>query len=169
MRNRRKNPRVRARGMAVHVSVGGKRHPCVVDNISIGGLFVRTDSLLEVGTEVRIDLVRPGWKKALQLDARIVTRTDATAANAAKKAPGMGVQFTGVRGEQRERLQKLLVELGLSPEAAAAGDESEAPTDELDPAAMIEAMRVPMPSGAGPQQSPAAPMDPLDPQPSLSL
>src|SRR5437868_11307980 len=113
MRNRRKNPRVRARGMAVHVNAAGKRHACHVENISMGGLFVRTDDLLDVGTIVRIDMVRPGWKKLLQLGGRIVTRNDAASAAANKALPGMGVEFTGLTAEQRERLQKLLADLGL--------------------------------------------------------
>ena len=34
----------------------------------MGGLFVRTDRLEEVGTEIFVDLVKPGWKRQLTLN-----------------------------------------------------------------------------------------------------
>jgi len=162
VRNRRKNPRVRARGLAVHVSANGRRHPCVVENISIGGLFIRTDSLLELGSEVRVDLVRPGWKKMLQLGARIVSRTDAGGSHA-KLTPGMGVQFFGVRGEQRDKLELLLHELGLPPEAGQ--PIPVVPTlDELD-ATQIDPLDPNPPLPGLSLHEPPEPLEPLDPQP----
>lgn len=160
MRNRRKNPRIRARGLAVHVSANGRRHPCVVENISIGGLFIRTDSLLDLNTDLRVDLVRPGWKKALQLGARVVSRTDPVAAHVSKVAPGMGVQFFGLRGEQRDRLEQLLVELGLPAGA------TEAPQETQPPDFDFESMRVPPTPPARPNPQPIE-LDPLDPQPEI--
>ena len=160
MRNRRKNPRIRARGLAVHVSANGRRHPCVVENISIGGLFIRTDSLLDLNTDLRVDLVRPGWKKALQLGARVVSRTDPVAAHVSKVAPGMGVQFFGLRGEQRDRLEQLLVELGLPAGA------TEAPQETQPPDFDFESMRGPPTPPSRPNPQPIE-LDPLDPQPEI--
>lgn len=50
--NRRKHARVRARGIAAHLRGPLGRSACQVENISIGGLFVRTDQVLDVGTQL---------------------------------------------------------------------------------------------------------------------
>ncbi len=84
----------------------------MVENISLGGLFVRTDKLQEVGTEFFVDVVSPGWKRALTLLARITSRVDALDSRVSKRPPGMGIQFLRVDEKQRERLRKLLAELG---------------------------------------------------------
>jgi uncharacterized protein (TIGR02266 family) len=84
----------------------------MVENISLGGLFVRTDKLEEVGTEFFVDVVSPGWKRALTLQARITSRVDALDSRVSKRPPGMGIQFLRVDDKQRERLRKLLAELG---------------------------------------------------------
>ena len=84
----------------------------MVENISLGGLFVRTDKLQEVGTEFFVDVVSPGWKRALTLQARITSRVDALDSRISKRPPGMGMQFLRVDDKQRERLRKLLAELG---------------------------------------------------------
>ena len=159
MRNRRKSPRVRARGLAVHVSANGRRHPCVVENISVGGLFIRTDSLLDLGAEVQVDLVRPGWKKMLQLGARIVSRTDAGGRDA-RQPPGMGVQFFGVRGEQRDKLDVLLQELGLPPEAGQPIPVSRP----LDQAGLLDPLDPNPPLRGLPSLEPIDPHPPLDGQ-----
>ncbi|MGZ6143768.1 MAG: PilZ domain-containing protein, partial [Myxococcales bacterium] len=41
--NRRRFPRVRARGVAAHLRTEHGRAACQVENVSLGGLFVRTD------------------------------------------------------------------------------------------------------------------------------
>lgn len=117
MRQKRHAPRVRARGLAVHVSTAGKRLPCVAENISIGGLFVRTDEELPVGTDVRLDVVRPGWKKVLTLGARVVSRIDPSTAQVKRMRPGIGMQFFSLVADQRTRLQGLLEELGIDKAA----------------------------------------------------
>jgi hypothetical protein len=122
--NRRKHPRVRATGIAAHVRGPADRFPCVVENISSGGLFVRTDRLLDVGVQLEIDLVRPGWKRPLSFFARVTSRIDPLAGRYAHRTPGMGMQFFGKMDEEvRTRLHSLLHELGAPdpvPEAAEA-------------------------------------------------
>jgi hypothetical protein len=122
--NRRKHPRVRATGIAAHVRGPADRFPCVVENISSGGLFVRTDRLLDVGVQLEIDLVRPGWKRPLSFFARVTSRIDPLAGRYAHRTPGMGMQFFGKMDEEvRTRLHSVLHELGApdpAPEAAEA-------------------------------------------------
>ncbi len=111
--NRRRHPRVRADGIVAHLRGPTGRYPCNVENISIGGLFVRTDRVLNVGTQLELDLVRPGWKRGLSFFVRVTSRIDPLAGRFAKVTPGMGLQFFGKLPEaHRERLQALLRELG---------------------------------------------------------
>jgi Tfp pilus assembly protein PilZ len=114
--NRRQHPRVSAQGLAAHLRTAGGRIQCVVENISLGGLFVRTDRLQDVGAEISVDLVKPGWKRQLTLPARITSRVDALEGTLARRTPGMGIQFTQVDDVRHERLVSLLRELGASDE-----------------------------------------------------
>jgi Tfp pilus assembly protein PilZ len=111
-RNRRKHPRVRAKGVAAHLRTEQGRTPCVVENVSAGGLFVRTDRLEEVGAEIFVDLVKPGWKRALTLNAKVTSRIDAIDGRLARRPPGMGLQFVRIDDKQFARLRSLLREQG---------------------------------------------------------
>jgi hypothetical protein len=137
--NRRKHPRVRATGIAAHVRGPADRFPCVVENISSGGLFVRTDRLLDVGVQLEIDLVRPGWKRQLSFFARVTSRIDPLAGRYAHRTPGMGMQFFGRMDEElRGRLLSLLRELGAPEPAPEAADAMELEPDELAEELLLE-------------------------------
>lgn len=82
----------------------------------MGGLFVRTDHLEEVGTEIFVDLLKSGWKRQLTLNARITSRVDSVAGPVSKRMPGMGIQFLRLDDKQHARLQSLLRELGAPEE-----------------------------------------------------
>lgn len=73
---------------------------------------MRTDRLYEVGQELSVDLVRPGWKKQLTLTVRVTSRIDALDGRLSQRPPGLGLQFAGLTDEQHERLRVLLRELG---------------------------------------------------------
>src|SRR4051812_49184647 len=115
-KNQRRFPRVRARGVAAHLRTEHGRTACQVENVSMGGIFVRTDRLEEVGAEIFVDLVSPGWKKQLSLSARITTRIDALDSRISKRMPGMGLQFIQLDDKQHDRLASLLRELGAPEE-----------------------------------------------------
>src|SRR5258706_14134853 len=82
----------------------------------MGGLFARTDRLEEVGVEIFVDLVKPGWKRQLTLNARITSRLDAVDGRLSKRMPGMGIQFVKLDDKQHDRLISLLRELGAPEE-----------------------------------------------------
>ena len=110
--NRRKHPRVRAPGLAAHLRGPLGRTPCQVENLSIGGLYVRTDQVLDVGTQLEVDLVKPGWKRAVSFFVRVTSRIDPLAGRFAKMTPGMGLQFFGkMDDEHGEWLRAILREL----------------------------------------------------------
>jgi Tfp pilus assembly protein PilZ len=98
--------------VAAHLRTDKGRTPATVENVSAGGLFVRTDELQQVGAEIFVDLVKPGWKRALTLRARVTSRVDAIEGRLAHRAPGMGLQFQQVDDRQFQRLRSLLRELG---------------------------------------------------------
>jgi Tfp pilus assembly protein PilZ len=134
--NRRRYPRVRAQGLAAHLRTGRGRTQCVVENISLGGLFLRTDCLEDVGTNVSLLLVKPGWKKQLTLTARVTSRIEALAGQA-RRVPGLGLQFTDVDGDCHERLRSLLRQLGApesQPEVTLPDDSVEVELRALEPA-----------------------------------
>ena len=116
-RNRRQHTRVRARGLAAHLRMPAGRVACQVENISLGGMFVRTDRLAEVGTDLFVDMVRPGWKRQLTLAARVSSRVDAIDGKLSRRMPGMGLMFVQIDQKQHERLTVLLRELGAPAEA----------------------------------------------------
>lgn len=148
--NRRRYPRVRARGVAAHLRTEHGRSACQVENVSLGGLFVRTDRLEEVGAEIFVDLVRPGWKRQLTLTARITSRVDALDGRLSKRMPGMGMQFMRLDDKQHDRLRQLLRELG-APE-----DEQEVTLEDEHAEVELRALDF--------DQEPA---EPLDPQPQM--
>jgi PilZ domain-containing protein len=118
--NKRKHPRVRARGVAANVRAQEVlKTGCVVENISAGGLLVRTDQVLEPGTPVVMDLVRPGMKKLLKVSGRVVGRVEKVP-NSPATVPGLRVQFDPMPDETNERLVQLLRDLGLSLEEGTA-------------------------------------------------
>lgn len=111
----------------------------------MGGIFVRTDRLEEVGSQIFVDLVKPGWKRQLTVTARITSRVDAIDSRLSNRMPGMGLQFIGLDEKQRARLLSLLRELG-------------APEEDLQ-------VTLPGDGAQGEAQTPAPHAEPLDPQP----
>jgi Tfp pilus assembly protein PilZ len=153
--NQRRWPRVRAQGVAAHLRGTQGRVACQVENVSLGGLFVRTDHLEEVGTEIAVDLVRPGWKKQLTLTARVSSRVDALDGRITKRMPGLGMQFLKVDDKQFERLRQLLRELGAPDE------EGEVTLDSHETEPELRAREVELDAREEPE--------PLDPQPEPQL
>ena len=136
---------MRAQGLAAHLRTDTGRMQCLVENISLGGMFVRTDKLEQVGTDVAVLLVKPGWKKQLTLTARITSRIDGLAGQV-KRIPGMGLQFTAMDGDCHERLRSLLRQLGAPDEQAGVvveDDSVEVELRALDPSPPAPAPRAP--------------------------
>ena len=153
---RRRWARVRAKGVAAHLRTEHGRSQCVVENVSLGGLFVRTDRLEEVGNEIAVDLVKPGWKKQLTLSARVTSRVDALDGKLSKRMPGMGMQFLQLDDKQHERLLQLLRELGAPEEALEITLEEDESATLPEEHAELELREL---------EADLPPAEPLDPQP----
>jgi len=112
MQEKRRYKRVRAQGIAAHIWVENMSSSAVIENISLGGLFIRTPRPLPTHTVLAIALVKPGLKRPLRLSGRVVATVDPVEAGRQSSAPGMGVEFDPPSADSAERLNQLLVGLG---------------------------------------------------------
>jgi hypothetical protein len=99
--SRRFHSRVEARGgVYVYWRSAGQEHLAPVRNLSIGGLFIETDTPTVAGMSAELDfLVQEG-----QIRADAVVRH-------AEPGRGLGLRFTAVRNEDRLRLEELVKRL----------------------------------------------------------
>ena len=119
--NRRKHRRAQARGIAALVRTEKGMTPCLVENLSSGGIFIRTARLMPVGVAVSINVVRPGMTSALRLTGRIANSIPAKPVAGRLMPPGMGIAFDKLPDDTNAQLGKLLREFGVDPDENAAG------------------------------------------------
>ena len=105
--NRRRLTRVKAPKVVAQLGAKGALLDCTVENISVGGAFLRAGKPLAVGTVVQLTLMSPGTRRAPSLKATV------RSALTAPGMSGMGVQFEPPQGEDVERLLALLQGLGV--------------------------------------------------------
>jgi len=104
---------VRPRGVVAHVRGPSAAFACQVENLSAGGLFLRTEQQLPRGTEVQIDLVKAGARRPLHVAGQVAGVITAEEAASARFIPGLGVQFTQIEANEADRLEELLAALGI--------------------------------------------------------
>ncbi len=112
-KEKRKSTRVRPRGVVAHVRGPSAAFACQVENLSAGGLFLRTEQQLPQGTALQIDLVKPGGRKPLHLAGLVAGVITPEEAASARFIPGLGVQFTEIEADEADRLEELLTALGI--------------------------------------------------------
>ena len=75
-----------------------------VTDVSEDGLWIQTELLLEIGTEVTLTFVPPDWDEPLCVAGR-VERVQLGGSRAQERAiVGMGIEFEALRGDERRRL-----------------------------------------------------------------
>ena len=112
----RRHRRVAAEGIAVHANeLAGD---CNIENISAGGLFLRTSAPMPLGMPVRVELSRPSLKSPLVVSGRVVSVVTEAEGKKQDIAAGVGIELDPLTGEHRKRFYALLRELGLSDLAA---------------------------------------------------
>ncbi len=111
---KRKHPRTAAKGLSVLLPDVGGVIPCSAEDISLGGVFIRTTEQYLPGTKLGITLLRSGMSKGLRVQSTVTNmRTPGP-----DRQPGVGVRFDALSGETRTRLAKLLSDFGVdNPEA----------------------------------------------------
>src|SRR4051812_43012922 len=110
--DKRKYPRVQARNVSAHLNVADRSSPCVIQNISAGGVFIETREALPVGMPVAVNLARPGWPRVLKVTGRVVWALAEKTAARKGTVPGMRIRFDPLPKEGAGRLAELLRELG---------------------------------------------------------
>lgn len=115
--NQRRHPRIQTHGLGAKL-LGGDLNASfgLVENISAGGVFVRTQHELQPGDSVVLNL-DPEGTRSLRLTGRVVGRDPPDATNPGTHT-GLRIQFDPMEAEQSEKLKELLRALGdPSPEA----------------------------------------------------
>lgn len=100
------------------------------ENISKGGLFVRTDTPPPRGTILEVLISTPDGE--LALNAEVVHVVDPKSSEAAGQQPGVGLAFVGVKAEQKRAIHQYVDGLAdrLSPEEAPSPSPASTPTIE---------------------------------------
>ncbi|MBL0220294.1 MAG: PilZ domain-containing protein [Myxococcales bacterium] len=108
---KRRHRRLKAPRVAGHVRADRRAAACAVENISSGGMFVRTAVSLPIGVAVLVDLVRPGLEGSFQVSGRVVNVVPLRAGDEPGLAPGVGIAFDPLPEDVRKRLRALLRQL----------------------------------------------------------
>jgi len=124
----------------------GRVRGLVIENLSMGGAFVRTSEPLPVGTPVELELVRPGLKKAIHLVGSVVSQGQGN-------PPGMAIAFEPYDRELGWRLHALLQ--ALAPGRGLDGDVL-SPQEAVSDATALAAGGVRMELSRSTREAPAA-------------
>ena len=79
-------------------------------NHTIGGMFIKTDRPLPVGTHFLLRFQLPGTPRAIETEARV--RWTLPVEVAAPMTPGMGVRFARLSSQDRSTVESLLENWG---------------------------------------------------------
>ena len=110
----RRHRRVGAQGVTAQID----DDDCNIENISVGGLFIRTTSPMPIGMPVRVDLTKPGFASSVQVSGRVVSVVTEAESERLDSPPGVGIEFDALPFETEKQLHALLHELGLTDLAA---------------------------------------------------
>jgi hypothetical protein len=109
----RRHRRVAARGVAAQVDAGAAADHCNIENISVGGLFLRTATPMPLGMPVRVELAKAGQRVPLAVSGRVVSVVTEADANKHDLPPGVGIELDPMSADTERRYYALLRELGL--------------------------------------------------------
>ena len=107
--NRRKHLRVKPKQLVTRVRAGEALHIGLgVENISMGGVFVRSSTPLKTGTVITLELMRPGATALLALPGKVTSSVSPAAAAQAQRSAGMGIAFDPLPPHLEKRLEGLI-------------------------------------------------------------
>jgi len=86
--------------MVVHLEEGNRLHMYQSENISRGGLLIRTDQSYPIGTRMTFDCTLPGDRAPLQGVAEVVRHT----VQDVEKLHGVGLRWLELKGDSQKRL-----------------------------------------------------------------
>jgi hypothetical protein len=107
----RRHRRVAAEGIAAHADeLAGD---CNIENISAGGLFLRTRAPMPLGMPVRVELTQPSLKSPLVVSGRVVSMVSEAEGKKQDIPPGVGIELDPMVGDTKRRYLALLEKLGI--------------------------------------------------------
>jgi len=124
-RNRRRHARVKLKQVSTRLKAKDALHiGLLVENMSLGGCFVRCPTPLRKGVEVTLEVMRPGASHPIPVAGKVVSSFPAAPGQTA----GMGIAFYPMPREVKARIEGLVA--AVSPLAVRANVEpSQAVTD----------------------------------------
>lgn len=107
--NRRKHTRVKPKQLATRVRAGTELHIGLgIENISMGGLFIRCNTPLKVGRQVTLEVLRPGASQPLSISGRVSSTVTLAEAQERNQSAGMGIAFDPLPPHLHQRLEGLI-------------------------------------------------------------
>lgn len=85
-------------------------------DLSLLGIFVRTDAPSPPGTPLTLRFTPTGQSDAMELLGEVIWINPVRAGHEGGRNPGMGIRFTSVTDEQRERLVDLVRTVAYLPD-----------------------------------------------------
>lgn len=82
-----------------------------IQNLSLGGIFIETDSPLSVGTHLRVQFCLPGMQEPISTDGVVVHRLHVGGGTNPRKG-GMGIKFSDLDSGSRGILESYLQQGG---------------------------------------------------------
>lgn len=103
---RRKHGRIRTQGVTATLRRGTEiLSGLIVENLSMGGAFVRTSRAMHEGSQVAVGLSAPGKPRPIRLGGRVVSVTR----SGGSSPPGVGICFEYCSPETAAELHALLI------------------------------------------------------------
>ena len=113
--NRRRFPRVKPKQLATRVRSGEDLHIGLgIENISMGGAFVRCNSPMKVGRAVVLEVMRAGASQPLEIEGKVTSSVSLAVAAATQRTAGMGITFDPLPPHVEQRLEGLIVSIDPS-------------------------------------------------------
>lgn len=100
---RRRNVRYKAE-FRVRIPDMEKLHEFLTQDISSGGVFLSTDRVLELGSEVRVHVMHPDTEEAFPLDGEVVRIS-----GGADTPRGVGIRFLGLDEATKHEFEEFVV------------------------------------------------------------
>ncbi|MHB8874384.1 MAG: PilZ domain-containing protein [Myxococcaceae bacterium] len=122
---KRQTQRVKPSRVLVRIATAEALRAHYLKDLSEGGLFLRVEKPLPLGSEVLLELIPPGWDSALPLTGTVVRVADDDQARAAG-AMGMALKFENLEPEVEQRLAALVAEYAGPSKVPGAGTFTEA-------------------------------------------
>ena len=145
---KRRHPRVRAKQVSAQLRQSDRLTPCLLEDVSTGGVFLQTADVLPVGMPVSVCLGKPG-QSGFWVTGRVVWALAPFTAKRKGMTPGMRIRFDPTAPLLTEQLEGLIADLsGVPsderstqlnlPKVAAAGEASSDSAQENSPKLWVQ-------------------------------